>query len=90
MLDQSIILHIHSILDELPSLQENASNHEVHFGEYEDILNQIMSLILSSELQLFSSHFAEWTFLIQKYPQFNKAGILYGMLILLKKKTATS
>ena len=90
MLDQSIILHIHSILDELPSLQENASNHEVHFGEYEDILNQIMSLILSSELQLFSSHFAEWTFLIQKYPQFNKAGLLYGMLILLKKKTATS
>ncbi len=90
MLDQSIILHITSILDELPSLQNDACNHGIHIGEYEDILNQIVSLILSTELQLFSSHFAEWTFLIQKYPQFKKAGLLYGMFINQKKKAAIS
>ena len=85
MLHHSITQHINLLLDELPSLQEGASEHGVLFTEYEEILHDIISMILSAELQLFSSHMARWTFLIQTYPQYTKAGILYGMFIRLKK-----
>lgn len=87
MFNQSISQHIYSLLDEVPSLQEDALEHGVLFGEYEDILNDIISLILSSELQLFTSNIARWTFLIQKYPQYKQAGILYGKFTLIKKHT---
>ena len=81
MLDQSFTLHIASILDTLPSLQEDAMNYGVHINEYDDIINQVVALALSSELQLFSSHLAEWTFLIQQYPHLKKAGILHGRFL---------
>jgi DNA replication ATP-dependent helicase Dna2 len=89
MLDQSIISHITSLLDELPSLQETAIKHEYGIQEYEHIIHEIIALILSSELQLFSSHFAEWTYLIQKSPHLEHAGKLYGQLIALKKSPST-
>lgn len=85
MLDQSFTLHIASILDTLPSLQESAVEHGVHIHEYDEIINQVIALALSSELQLFSSHLAEWTFLIQKYPHLKSAGIVYARFLGLKK-----
>lgn len=86
MLDQSFTAHISSILDTLPSLQEHAIEHGVQINEYDEIINQVVAMALSSELQLFSSHIAEWTFLIQKYPHLKKAGILHGKFLGIKKK----
>ncbi len=85
MLDQSFSSHISSILDTLPSLQAHAIEHGVHINEYDEIINQVVALALSSELQLFSSHIAEWTFLIQKYPHLKKAGLLHGKFLEIKR-----
>ncbi|MBM4151107.1 MAG: hypothetical protein FJ219_05610 [Ignavibacteria bacterium] len=75
MINQENTQHIASLLDTLPSLQEGYVS--LHIEEYADILHDVITLALSSELQLFSSHYAEWVFLTQKYPQYARATSLY-------------
>lgn len=75
MINQEYKQHIVSLLDTLPSLQEGYSSK--HVEEYADVLYDVIALALSSELQLFSSHYAEWIFLTQKYPQYAKATAIH-------------
>ena len=75
MINHEFQYHVASLLETLPSLQEGYE--VVSINEYIDVINEVMSLALSSEMQLFSSHYAEWTFLLQKYPHLHRAGKLY-------------
>ena len=75
MINQEYKKHIASLLDTLPSLQEGYAS--MHVVEYADILQDVISHALSSEFQLFSSHYAEWVFLTQKYPQYASASSLH-------------
>ena len=81
MINQEFTQHITSLLDSLPSLQENQATAEVQ--EYSDLLHEVIALALSSELQLFSSHYAEWVYLTQKYPHCKQASSLYKRCIAL-------
>ena len=79
MISQEFTEHITSLLDSLPSLQENQATVQVH--EYSDLLHEVIALALNTELQLFSSHYAEWVFLAQKYPHCTSATNAYKHFI---------